>query len=702
MTACGDGDDNQACGAGTVSVAGQCRPSCARDDECAANERCELSIGVCVEAVGEDAEVVDVGGEADAGGDRDAGGEADATPRDAEQDAGAMADAEVPTDAAPSDAGHPEDATPGDADPADVADTDPPDLGPPDAGQIADTGPPDVGQSPPSCQRDQECPLTMVCDLSVVDGRCVPGRPCQRDVDCAGCFDITGSSIDCGHGFHVRSYCGAANGSVCTRMLSPCEPCVNDSECGSIHPLLGGGRNRCLSFANGRYCGRASTMGCPPGYTVGASGQCERPSGCPAQREICPAGSAQQACTGTDQICAGQRCPNRALCQLNDSPGFVGFCSELCATNADCPTNRPVCNPISGVCIAGCARGACPGTGVCHSDGTCGAPCARDSDCAQMSGVQYCNLPGRTGSRVFKPYRDTNSCAPLGCEENTDCGSAGRVCNLLIDPPLCVGGCYEDAHCPSDNECRRPGAAGVQPSYTVAECRALAPQAGSSLLGVCCNPGCRDATLQCDVNQWCCGQVGAPFEDPSSCFGADEGECFDIAPPPATPFCNQCNSDMDCDSGWMFGFNSDPNINAGQPFQEDEQCVPVFMGLSMCGVTCNPALPRDGSVGCPRGWNCQAVTPQCFQDADCSGLPCAGADSTQVPPVPGRCSCGVNGTPFTQCPSAYALFPSAVTHPRCVELGGGDMFCTASFSCVPPPLLMTPGGGTNYPVACTQ
>lgn len=572
-----------------------------------------------------------------------------------------------------------------------------------DAGAIPDSG-------PPPCVRDQDCESGKVCNLAMSPARCVAGHACTTDTDCLGCSALTAANrIECGHGFHVLSYCSADHGNVCMRGLSPCEPCTTDRECAGLHPQLGVmDTGMCLDYGGGqKYCGRPDDRGCPNGF-VRENGQCKRTAGCSPTTVVCPAKMPGQQCTGTDQICAGTECPGTggAKCSTNDLPGALGTCIGFCSKNDDCPPDLPICNQQNGICISGCQKGSCAGNQVCHADGFCREPCDSDQNCADRFGMgYYCNRPGSPPPRIYKAYRDRDSCAPLGCEQAVDCPAAGLVCDKRNNPPSCVQGCYKTDDCLSGEQCKIPGPGGPRNSYTRAECRALGRKTEDVSIGVCCNPGCTNRVLSCNINEFCCGEEGSPYEDPARCgtvtstsmVRAEPGECFEIAPP---PFCKQCMDDMECNSGWMFGFNVDPNINGGQPFQEQEFClgVPGAMDLAMCGVTCNPNS-TDVAKGCPRGWTCGPVLPPCFQDADCNGLTCVGANQMMM--IPGRCQCGEMGVPSATCPTAYAGLASAVTNPRCVELGqNGEMYCVASYVCKPANYTEDAMMRPNYPAAC--
>ncbi|MFO0729026.1 MAG: hypothetical protein U1E65_34925 [Myxococcota bacterium] len=586
---------------------------------------------------------------------------------------------------------------------------------------------PDAGTP---CVRDQECPSGNVCDVKASPHVCVPGVACMNQSDCDRCSALT-NPIDCKHGFHVNSYCDDRHGNVCVRTLAPCEPCGEDKDCGELNAALRATADpsKCLDYGGGKkYCGRdgRSTF-CPHGFVSDpVTMQCKRAEGCSDTTVICDAKPAGAQCPGTDQICNNTRCGGAAgdaLCVTNNLPGEIGTCIGACTSNADChDASFPICNTRNGICIAGCTKDSCAGGKVCHSNGFCGDPCTDDMSCRDrfMNQNLYCNIQGRNSEPTrFKGYRDPNSCAPLGCEQAEDCPAAGIVCDKTAAPPACTAGCYTRDDCLSGEVCRLAGAGGPQQSYTRAECRALSTKADDSALGVCCNPGCTDRVLQCNINEWCCGEDGSPYADGMHCgtvtatamggpHRAEPGECFPIEPKPGSPFCqvcgdmahpDPCNSDNFNMMGanWTAGYNSDPNINGGQPFREQEFCMGIAMGLGMCSVSCNPTAVDNG---CPRGWQCTKFFPPCMQDGDCNGLTCAGADPMNM--RPGRCQCGENNTPAATCPTAYAGLQDAVDHPRCVADPDGRMFCVASYICQPPALRESPpmSGMYNYPAAC--
>ncbi len=609
----------------------------------------------------------------------------------------------------------------------------PPDMGGfPDAAGFPDAEPAETGPKP--CYQDQigeandgrGCEPGFVCNLAMDPPACVAGRACTSDTDCNPCSDLVNPQ-DCGHGYNVVAFCderhaAAGTGGTCTRSRAPCEPCDVDDDCGRLAPLSGGGLAQCLDYPGGKkFCGRACGR-CPMGFTC-TDAQCKREE-CSDEPDFCPPDDMMGAsCTNAGQLCVGEECPGTGggLCATNDLPGLLGTCIGFCQNDDDCMGTpaTPVCNTGNGLCIAGCTKDSCAAGQTCHLDGFCGMPCEDNAACVTRFGDQsYCNeSPGMPPDRIFKGYHDAASCQKLGCEEKVDCPSAGLVCDSAQVPPRCVPGCFENSDCSTDF-CRSTSGQLPRPSYSQSECRALAPKTDPNEIGVCCDPGCLDRELDCaKLNSFCCGESGSPYEDPLTCLAetstggpqAAPGDCFEMPAP--DPWCHQCMEDADCNSGYTPGYNVDPNVNGGQPFEEQEFCVGVAQNpvsgdvVALCNVTCNPTNLDDNQ--CPRGWVCSPMYPGCLQDADCNGLECVGENlgdpNDPMDDVQGKCKCGEAGTMSASCPQAYAGLASAVENPRCVDYRntGGDMLCVASYVCNPTqPRFDAAGNVTNYPQAC--
>jgi hypothetical protein len=353
----------------------------------------------------------------------------------------------------------------------------------------------------------------------------------------------------------------------------------------------------------------------------------------------------------------------------------------------------------------------------------------------------YCNLMGGVAPDLYKPYRDQHSCAPMGCEKAVDCPVAGETCDTSMNPPACIIGCKSDHDCLSGWQCKSTGGQQPMMSYSHAQCQALAARATMTEVGVCCDPGC--PTNICGTNQFCCGDPNGAYPNATTCLTltptvatkAQAGDCFVMPPHPfCGPICDP--SAMNCNSGWMPGFDTDPNINGGQPFQEQEFCIPAtapnMMGQQelVCSVTCNEAAAAMGkSGGCPQGWPCRPFLYSCNTDTDCvgTGLSCALISkgrcvNTQTGQVTTtecaldadcmnamlsclgavkQCKCGSGGNATGTCGNMNNLIytqPVMITHPRCVAQGtAGDMYCAAGYNCAVPQLPMS-----SYPSGCFQ
>ena len=565
------------------------------------------------------------------------------------------------------------------------------DAGPrPDAESLPDDA--GVSSEPKPCLRDQGGPQNRGCDpgqvCNVQTGTCAAGRPCADNDDCNPCSETDG--VDCGHGFRLTAWCDRDHGRVCVRSRAPCEPC--DDNCGRLDPELFGGLLACLDYPDGqRFCGRPCSAGCPNGF-VCVDGQCVRTEGCTRNSVICPAGADEQNCRGTEQICAGEPCPNApdAVCVTNDLPGALGLCIGACLTDDECPENLPLCNPRNGICTIPCDKGNCSPDQTCHSDGLCWPACDDDQTCEARDPDTYCNLPDRAEPRAFKAYRDARSCAPIGCERPEDCGAPGTVCSTFRWPPACVPGCQDSTDCASGEVCKtRTGAP---------DCAERPDHDEPGTLGVCCSTGCTDRTLQCGINEFCCGELESPYARSTDCGGQEisAGVCFDA---PTDPFCQTCIPGQGgCTAAWPYGANREPGINGGQLFDEQSFCFGVAPNRGICSVGYAPARSDPGA---PRGWICEPYAVPCLTDADCGGAPCVGANSSG-PTSFGACRCGENGAVQQPCPVDAPQLPEPVAHPRCRQLaslpsGGklGDLFCVAAYACRPPPA--DPG---VYPAAC--
>lgn len=393
-----------------------------------------------------------------------------------------------------------------------------------DAGSTDTGGPTDTGggedAGPSECRFDDQCPAGEVCNL--ITKACEPGRECLGDSDCDVCSQIPiESSEECGHGLHLTAYCDQDR-FVCTRSRASCEPCETDADCGRLrigplqYPMY------CIDYSevnpglSGKFCARPGQAPAfvkgferrplgPPGPGGFRPNVFVNPNGCPESPDelfICPItdtdgdGVAEQnpnCDVGIEAACVDEACPGTGglRCANSNLPGVTPICGDYCNNDGECPTARPFCNVLAGVCQTGCSPGACPNEQVCHVNGECGPPChdgstvidaqgyvEPDQFCVDEYGTEenqdavYCNILNRPrtlddGGKLSKNYRDANACAPLGCERgqgdqiNRDCGSF-EICDLSTfnvegqPQPQCVPGCFSGGDCVPQEDCFGP------------------------------------------------------------------------------------------------------------------------------------------------------------------------------------------------------------------------------------------------------
>lgn len=147
---------------------------------------------------------------------------------------------------------------------------------------------------------------------------------------------------------------------------------------------------------------------------------------------------------------------------------------EECDTNADCPANKPFCDPTTKTCQPCSDDSQCsdPAKPACQPDGTCGE-CSETNKQKFTTDEPACNTytgncapctPGDDGD-ASKCVNDPNG--PVcrvgqtnetfcGCETDPDCGTptSGRVCDT-VDSQTCIDGCRgtDGNGCPNGMEC---------------------------------------------------------------------------------------------------------------------------------------------------------------------------------------------------------------------------------------------------------
>jgi hypothetical protein len=264
-----------------------------------------------------------------------------------------------------------------------------------------------LSQCTDRCSMDADCPGARRCEFET--GRCLEPARCDEDSQC-------NPNRICAEGMCADGclLTPCANGLSCVE--NRCvenTPCATDQDC--LAQNVCGADQRCTPRCR-------ENADCPGATTCNANtGRCSEPAGeclfdeqC-AQDEVCRTGACVEPncqtnsdCDGlcADNLCIDERpgiCGPQALCPVGQSCGPLGSCgsTDRCTENADCSTNRPICE-----------HGSCYG-------------CIRDADCL---GSEYC-AEGRCLSVDF-------------CTDNTEC----RGDNLCTDNVCAQSPCNGDRY----------------------------------------------------------------------------------------------------------------------------------------------------------------------------------------------------------------------------------------------------------------
>lgn len=166
-----------------------------------------------------------------------------------------------------------------------------------------------------------------------------------------------------------------------------------------------------------------------------------------------------------------------------------------CGTNADCPANKPYCDPTTNTCLPCSDDSHCtdPNFPACQPDGTCGE-CSSTNTSKCPSGLPAC-VEGKCSACTPGPNApeckndpDGPVCLALGdptcgCDTDDDCGgpTSGQIC----EQNKCTAGCRgtDGNGCPTGLECtsktEAPGVC-VPPAETPAPEPAPAPMSEDS------------------------------------------------------------------------------------------------------------------------------------------------------------------------------------------------------------------------------
>lgn len=389
-------------------------------------------------------------------------------------------------------------------------------------------------------------------------------------------------------------------------------------------------------------------------------------------------------CLSDEECGMGQICVSpTGVCRPGQRSPDAGAAGQG-QTGTDCPEGQEGCVCYSnGSCDFGSlCRGSLCERAVGEADQPCfpNATCSAGLECVERAEGDVCRRPGQgsIGEACFSrvPLGDGLRCrsATARCEDDLICaGGVGDACGsgapcqrrLTCEDGACASSEVSDAGAAEPADAAAPPDAGW----------AGGPDAGlaPSDLGLAFDAGAPCLfRSECGVGQFCCGEPGTHYADPSRCREtggtfASSGECFDA---PSEIYERPCAIHEDC--------NPAPELSPAE--SGASLCVPWSGVAGQCSAPCDAT---DMDPACPNGWSCAPGFASCFSSADCGGL---GLDCVGANPIlgrPGRCRCGGSGEPLLSCTStvAGAEGPGGT----CAPDGPGDFFCKLTDHCVPPP-----------------
>lgn len=232
------------------------------------------------------------------------------------------------------------------------------------------------------CGANGDCATGQVC--APATHQCTTG--CQADADC------TGMAM------------GNNNAPICDASLGACVGCTTNADCSDTpaRPICDSNRRQCSQCASRTDCGVAA-----PACNL-QTGNCEE-------------------------------CLVDADCQIDEACTTNHQCRPLCQQNSDCNNNPggAVCNPATGACVECLVSQDCtnPVMPVCSAQNRCAA-CSTNADCPTETPI--CNASATGGGGMGRGAR----C--VACVANTDCTTT--TAPICSQAGLCV-------QCENDQDC---------------------------------------------------------------------------------------------------------------------------------------------------------------------------------------------------------------------------------------------------------
>lgn len=392
---------------------------------------------------------------------------------------------------------------------------------------------------------------------------------CTESADCSSptavCDTSTKTCVQC------LEAADCPSGGACNPTTHTCVACNSSADCASVTPICT--NNTCGACTTDAAC-KAKDPAAPVCNTT--SGECvactpTNTSACPTDKPVCGPDNTCVACTKDDECTGGKVCDTT-------SNTCVG-----CVTSANCPGDKPICDPAAHTCGACSSDEQCatkdPANPVCLTNGTCGGCDAAHPDA--------CKEP--------KPLCNTTTNTCVGCLTGADCTVSGA---MVCDPK----------------------------DFTCVECATSQDCSGGTPI---CDPDKR-VCVACTSNEECADKgPDAPFclESKGSCVACIPGvadACATGVCDPKTNTCVDCNEDKDC---------VDPAKPACNPGKKT--CVECTETNDSACKGSKPTCDTGSNtcVGCTDDSECTGDKPVCDTDAHtCVGCSsdaqCAAKDPT--------------------------------------------------------------------------
>lgn len=278
------------------------------------------------------------------------------------------------------------------------------------------------------CGSNAQCSgTTPICRA---DGTCIK---CDGDLGAgtpAACATATAPAcLTAGAKLGACVECSGANATVCKTGKPVCDTTANVCVQCNTNAECTGPNGVCNTVA------KVCTLGCTTDANcTTAAPACKTPENfcveCTATNTKACFGTTKPVCDVPNNKCVG--CVTGADCP-GDKPvcdPATKICTAECNLSSQCPGDKPVCNPVTKRCVGCVTMADCKEpTPICNTTtNTCGTDCTKSSEC-----------PG--SAPVCKAV--TRKC--VDCTSNSDC-PAGQICNTTTNK--CGTECSKSSECP--------------------------------------------------------------------------------------------------------------------------------------------------------------------------------------------------------------------------------------------------------------